>query len=582
MPSTNGHGLKAAILYARVSTDEQARSGYSLAQQIEALREYAQREGYRVLEEIQDPGQSGASLERPGMDRVRDLVADGGVSVVLAQDRDRIAREPAYHYLLRKEFEEHGTKIRALNDRGDESPEGELTDGILDQLAKFERAKTAERTRRGKLQKARSGKVVGGHPVNYGFRMNADRNGYEVEETKMAVVRRIFRMVGEGGFALTAVAKALNAEGLPGPTGARWNTKAIRSFILDDVYRPHSREEVAEVVSAEVAARLDGDPNECCGIWWFNRERWRRRKVSEPHPSGMGRVYRWKVSATPRPREDWIAVPVPDAGVPRETAESARNVVTENVACSSNGDRFWELSGGVLRCAECGRRMRTSVTRKRDGKRYFYYSCASRREGNISSCANRKTHRAERVEPTVWNLITELLTDPERLHAGLDAMLEQERAGGRGDPDQQTEAWLERLSEVERTRSRYQEMAAKGLMTFEELGTRLEELESTRATALRELEAMREQTERVAELERDKETLLEAYAGAVPEALEHLEPEERNRIYGMLRLKVSAHPDGTLEMRGILSESLWPAREDGRPVCETGPAPRYNARRTAR
>ena len=164
MPSTNGHGPKQAILYARVSTDEQARSGYSLAQQIEALREYAAREGYEVLEEVKDAGQSGATLSRPGMDRVRDLVASGGVSVVFAQDRDRFAREPAYHYLLRQEFEEYGTKMCALNDRGDESPEGELTDGILDQLAKFERAKTAERTRRGKLRKAREGKVVGTPP----------------------------------------------------------------------------------------------------------------------------------------------------------------------------------------------------------------------------------------------------------------------------------------------------------------------------------------------------------------------------------------------------------------------------------
>jgi site-specific DNA recombinase len=155
MPSTNGHGPQRAILYARVSTQEQMKTGYSLAQQLEALREYASREGYEVLEEVTDPGQSGASLERPGMDRVRDLVAAGGISVVLAQDRDRFAREPAYHYLLRREFEEYGTKMRALNDRGDESPEGELTDGILDQLAKFERAKTAERTRRGKLQKTR-------------------------------------------------------------------------------------------------------------------------------------------------------------------------------------------------------------------------------------------------------------------------------------------------------------------------------------------------------------------------------------------------------------------------------------------
>ena len=103
MPSTNGHGSQRAVLYARVSTDEQAKSGYSLAQQMEALRQYTASEGYEVLEEVVDPGESGASLERPGMDRVRDLVAAGGVALVLAQDRDRFAREPAYHYLLNKD-----------------------------------------------------------------------------------------------------------------------------------------------------------------------------------------------------------------------------------------------------------------------------------------------------------------------------------------------------------------------------------------------------------------------------------------------------------------------------------------------
>ena len=86
MAEKNGNGPKLSILYARVSTDEQARSGYSLAQQLEALREYAAQEGYEVLQEVRDPGQSGTSLERPGMDRVRGLVASGasGVSVVLA------------------------------------------------------------------------------------------------------------------------------------------------------------------------------------------------------------------------------------------------------------------------------------------------------------------------------------------------------------------------------------------------------------------------------------------------------------------------------------------------------------------
>src|SRR3712207_647048 len=191
MPSN--HSSKRSILYARVSTAEQARSGYSLAQQLEALREYPAQEGYEVLEEVQDPGRSGASLERPGMDRVRELVAAGGVYVVLAQDRDRFAREPAYHYLLKREFEEYGTKIRALNDRGDDTAEGELMNGILDQLAKFERAKTAERSRRGKMRKAREGKVVATLTPTYGYRYNEARDGYVVDEPSMTVVRRIFR-----------------------------------------------------------------------------------------------------------------------------------------------------------------------------------------------------------------------------------------------------------------------------------------------------------------------------------------------------------------------------------------------------
>ena len=88
---------RRAILYARVSTRGQVRSGYSLAQQREALTEYAAHIGYEVLEEVTDLGESGASLERPGMDRVRELVASGSVSVVLAQDLDRLAREPEHY-----------------------------------------------------------------------------------------------------------------------------------------------------------------------------------------------------------------------------------------------------------------------------------------------------------------------------------------------------------------------------------------------------------------------------------------------------------------------------------------------------
>jgi DNA invertase Pin-like site-specific DNA recombinase len=350
MPSTNGHGLKRAILYARVSTDEQVRSGYSLAQQIEALQEYAAREGYEVLEEVQDPGQSGASLERPGMDRVRDLIAAGGVAAVLAQDRYRFAREPAYHYLLRREFEEHGTQIRAMNDRGDDTPEGELTDGILDQLGKYERAKIAERSRRGKLRKAREGKVIASHTPNYGFKYNAARDGYEVDEAAMRVVRSIFRMIGEERLTFYRAKRELERAGIPTASGSRfWHEKAIREYIREDVYKPHTHAEILALVdagqmAAPVAALLD--PGVRYGVWWFNRRRTKTVQVAKAGKNGE-RTYGKKTSCVGRPAEEWIAVPVPDSGIPREWVDAARDAIRGNGKTSSAGDRIWELWGAL-------------------------------------------------------------------------------------------------------------------------------------------------------------------------------------------------------------------------------------------
>src|SRR5918998_6963381 len=114
MASITGDGPIWAILYARVSTEEQAKSGYSLRQQLERGRQWCADEGYRVLAEITDAGYSGATLKRPGLDEIRDHVSQGGVTLVWAQDRDRFAREPAHVYLLREEFAEHGCKLRSL------------------------------------------------------------------------------------------------------------------------------------------------------------------------------------------------------------------------------------------------------------------------------------------------------------------------------------------------------------------------------------------------------------------------------------------------------------------------------------
>ena len=115
--------------------------------------------------------------------------------------------------------------MRALNDRGDDSPEGELTDGILDQIARYERAKVAERSRRGKLRKAREGKVIAGPSPDFGFLYNERRDNFIVDEDTMPVVRRIFEMIGAEGQSLWAVKKTLERERVPTPSGARYWSK---------------------------------------------------------------------------------------------------------------------------------------------------------------------------------------------------------------------------------------------------------------------------------------------------------------------------------------------------------------------
>src|SRR5215216_7697112 len=203
MPSTNGHGPKRAILYTRVSGDEQAKKGYSLFDQRDTLRTWASENGYEVVEEVEDAGYSGAYLERPGLDKVRALVRGGAADAVVVLFRDRIARG-VYAQLLAEEFRQHGARLIALNSRGDDSPDGELGDNLLDVIAAWERKKIAERMNRGKRRKAKEGKVIAGPSPNYGYRFNESRDAYLVDEEKMTVARRVFEMVGVKGMTLNS------------------------------------------------------------------------------------------------------------------------------------------------------------------------------------------------------------------------------------------------------------------------------------------------------------------------------------------------------------------------------------------
>jgi len=266
------------------------------------------------------------------------------------------------------------------------------------------------------------------------------------------------------------------------------------------------------------------------------------------------------------PRNQWIAIPIPDAGIPPKVVDAARETIRGNRQPSSTGRRFFELSGGIVHCGGCGRKM-FSYTSVGKGRIYSYYRCSEVVRNGKNACAGgqfRINHRAEELEQRVWQFVSTLMNDPEQLRSDLERMLELERQGLRGDPDRETRLWLEKLAEADRIRSGYQDLAAKGLMTYEELGEKLGQIEKTRETAERELEALQSRRERVEQLERDKDTLLKSYATMAPAALDGLCAEERHRLYKILRLKVTLNPDQSLGLSGAL----------GSEFIQTDPVPR--------
>jgi len=400
------------------------------------------------------------------------------------------------------------------------------------------------------LEKCRSGLVVKRKRAAYGYRPSEDGNALEVSEPEMEVVRRIFRSVAEGA-SVRSVRLSPEREGVTAPSGiVRWNHTTIRNMLASDLYAPHTVAEVAEVVEPEVAARLE--KGRLYGLWaWNTRKSTRRKEWDE-----AAGEFKIRYTKTTRAREDWLFVPVPAAGIPAEVVARARQSLDDNArAPSKAAKRFWELSAGVLRCGECGHTLRPHTARTRAKTLLHYYSCRSRyNTGPSRGCANTKHLRAEEIEGQVWDFVRGLLKDPERIRAGLDLLIEEERTSVGRDPGRDAEYWSKRMAEAEMERRGYHRLAARGHMSDEELTAALSDLDEAHEAAERELETARARGETLQRLEHDRDALLESYAGTVGDALEDLSPEERHRVYELLRLDVRFRPDWPLEISGIFAE----------------------------
>ena len=548
---TGGTMIRAG-LYGRVSTQEQAQKGYSIDGQLSELRPAVEGMGRTIAAEIVDAGYSRDNIERPGIDELLDLAADGAIDEAWAWKWDRYGASPVPE-VLAAQLADSGVTLRSLDDSG-EGDDAEFMNGIKSLISKRELRDMVRRTRTGRLEKARRGLIVATGLPDYGFRFNETRDGYVVDEEKMPVVRRIFREIA-GGSSLNSLVQRLNREDIAPPGGSngksgKWNIQFITNAIKDDVYKPYSHSDVRALVRPEVAERLDKAAT--YGIYWYNKQRVKTIKTTVSDGMGGKRQKRRHVS-TALPRSEWIAIPVPDAGIPLEVVEAARVGIKDNVRPSKAGGRFWELDGAV-RCGICGRAISPKRVKRPSGHNYDFYLCTY--TWRNQTCTNGKTFPARKLEARVADFVTDLLSDEGRLIEQVDALIEREREALR-NPEPETKAWRAKIEEYDRKRAKYQEMYAADAMTLTELKTALTDLEDLKAAAEKEQKATEQRAERIAGLERDKAALQEMYRQrALQGGLADFTPEERHKIYRRLRLTVRVYPDHAIDVDGELPLAL--------------------------
>ena len=241
--SANQEPMRIAI-YARVSGDRQAEEG-TIASQVEALQERLRRDGLALDPELcfVDDGYRGATFLRPGLERLRDQAAAGALDRLYVLCPDRLARKYAYQVLLLEELQRGGVEVVFLNRELSQSPEDELLLQMQGMIAEYERAKILERSRRGKLHRARMGQVAVLSGAPYGYRYVCKRDGagqarYEIYLEEARVVRQIFAWVGQERCSLAEVCRRLQQQGIVSPRGKSvWDRTTVWGILKNPAYR---------------------------------------------------------------------------------------------------------------------------------------------------------------------------------------------------------------------------------------------------------------------------------------------------------------------------------------------------------
>jgi site-specific DNA recombinase len=526
--------MKIAAIYARVSSARQ-KDENTIVSQTAALRAFAQQQGFSVPNEwvIEDEGFSGASLIRPGLEKVRDLSAAGQIEAVLVYSPDRLSRKYAYQVLLMEEFARHDVETVFIKAPQSATPEDQLLLQFQGMIAEYERAQILERSRRGKRHRALQGvvNVLGGAPYGYRYIRKSEHApaSYAVIDAEAAVVRMVYETYTVQGLSIGAITGLLNARGVPTRKRVtRWERSVVWAMLRNPAYKG-----TACFGKTKTAAR---------------------QRITRPIRLRGGIAPR-DSAAHERPRAEWIEIPVP-AIVPAETFALAEERLQANKRHAPRRTVTPSVVQGLVSCRKCGYALyRTSV--RSTARRIYYYRClgsdAWRHLGG-SLCDSRPV-RQDLLDELVWREIIKLLEDPSLIQEELDRRL---TAARNASPTKRREEVLRReLARIQKSMDRLMTAYQEDLISLDDLRRRMPELRKREQASHAELHLMVNQlADREASL-RLAETLT-SFLARLRVAAKTLDVEERQRIVRLLVKEILIGDDAIVIRHSIPTPSDRP------------------------
>lgn len=471
--------IRVAI-YVRVSTQEQAKEGYSVGEQTDRLRKFAEAHDWIIVNVYVDAGHSGANTDRPALqEMIADLKA-GKIDKVLVYKLDRLSRSQKDTLeLIEDVFLPNNTDFESMTEKLDTStPQGRLFLGILAAFAQLEREMIKERMSMGRYARIKEGKWQGGARVPYGYDYEPALDKLVINEYESMIVKMMFDAFTEGK-PLYAIEQNMIENGHTFNCG-KVDRRNMRYILRNKTY---------------------------CGY--------------QKH------------------KDEWIPA-LHDPIITEEEYEKAQVILDANQERFNHsgyrdGIKLHSTNlGGLIFCGKCGARFAKSKTGSKQYGFHWNYCCYSRHKKAKAmikdpNCKN-KFYRIEDLDNIVFNEIKKLAIDPEYIN---QVKKEHEKL----DDVQKIHAIEEKIKSINAQISRFMDLYGLGNYTIDELDQKTKPLQEQRSKLKKEMEKLQSDSKRITEPEVIK--LVQSFE----EALDHGTLEDRRTIIEQLIEKIVINDD---------------------------------------